>query len=281
MGSIITIANHKGGVGKTTIILNLASYLTKYYKKILVLDFDPQANTTWGLFNLSEHQKVHIQDVLKYGVTHELETQEDYDSFNEVIWSARVEMTKNDGQISLIGSSLDLAAAKIELSKFEGTVYFKIVEIIRYLSEGYDITLIDTPPSLEMLTASAIYASDYVLLPIQLDLMAIKGATDILKNILPTAQKYYNASIRVLGVIANMHKDTRSQRVSNEVAKKTFGDYLFKTILSQSEKIKSLSVTRGTVDAHSPKSKSGDQFQALAKEVYDRIEGGKDGNKKK
>jgi chromosome partitioning protein len=197
-----------------------------------------------------------------------------------VIWSARVEMTKNDGQISLIGSSLDLAAAKIELSKFEGTVYFKIVEIIRYLSEGYDLTLIDTPPSLEMLTASAIYASDYILLPIQLDLMAIKGATDILKNILPTAHKYYNPSIRVLGVIANMHKDTRSQRVSNEVAKKTFGEYLFKTILSQSEKIKSLSVTRGTVDAHSPKSKSGDQFQALAKEVHDRIERGKDGKKK-
>jgi chromosome partitioning protein len=276
MGSIITIANHKGGVGKTTLILNLASYLTTYYKKILVLDFDPQANTTWGLFNLADHQKVRIQDVLKYGVRNEIDTPEDYDKFNEVIWSARVDMTKNDGQISLIGSSLDLAATKIELSKFESTVYFKIVEIIRYLSKGYDITLIDTPPSLEMLTASSIYASDYLLLPIQLDLMAIKGATDILKNILPTAHKYYNPGIRVLGVIINMHKDTRSQRVSNEVAKKTFGDYLFKTILSQSEKIKSLSVTRGTVDAHSPKSKSGDQFKALAKEVYDRIERGKD-----
>lgn len=280
MGRIVTIANHKGGVGKTTLVLNLSSYLTTYYKNILVLDFDPQANSTWGLFNLADQQKVMIHDVLRYGVAHELETEEDYENFNQIIWSARVEMTKNDGRVSLIGSSLDLAATKRELSKYDSEVYFKIIEVVRYLSKDYDLTLIDTPPSLEMLTASAIYASDYLLLPIQLDLMAIRGATDILKNVLTTAHKYYNPNMRVLGVIINLHKDTRSQRVSNEVAKKSFGNLLFKTIISQSEKIKSLAVSRGTVDDYSPKSKSGDQFRALAKEIYERIEEGTHGKEK-
>jgi len=280
MGTIVTIANHKGGVGKTTLILNLSSYLTRYYKSILVLDFDPQANTTWGLFNLADQQKVMIHDVLRYGVAHDLETKEDYENFDQIIWSARVEMTKNDGRVSLIGSSLDLAATKKELSKYDSEVYFKIIDVVKYLSRGYDLTLIDTPPSLEMLTASAIYGSDYLLLPIQLDLMAIRGATDILKNVLTTAHKYYNPNMQVLGVIINLHKDTRSQRVSNEVAKKTFGTLLFKTVISQSEKIKSLAVSRGTVDNYSPKSKSGDQFTALAKEIYERIEEGKHGKRK-
>lgn len=275
MGKIVTIANHKGGVGKTTMIVNLSSYLTQYYKKILILDFDPQANTTWGLFNLADQQKVMIHDVLRYGVAHDLETAEDLESFNQIVWNAKVDMTKNDGVISLIGSSLDLAATKKELSKYDSEVYFRIIDVVRYLSKDYDLTLIDTPPSLEMLTASAIYGSDYLLLPIQLDLMAIRGATDILKNVLTTAHKYYNPDMRVLGVIVNLHKDTRSQRVSNEVAKKTFGNLLFKTMVSQSEKIKSLAVSRGTVDSHSPKSKASDQFTALAKEIHERIEGGK------
>ncbi|MCK9227610.1 MAG: ParA family protein [Syntrophorhabdaceae bacterium] len=281
MGAIITVANHKGGVGKSALVKNLSSYMTKFYKNILVLDFDPQANTSKGLFNLAGQQEFFIQDVLKYAVTHRLESNEDYDMFNQIIWSARIEMTKNDGRVSLIGSSLDLAKTKKELSTYDSEVYFRIIEAIRYLAKDYDLTLIDTPPSLEMLTASAIYGSNYLIIPIQLDLDAISGATQILSDIVSTAHKYYNPELRLLGIIINLHRDTVSQRVSNDVAKKTFGKLLFKTIISQSEKIYRLATSGGTLDNYSSKSKSHDQLTALAKEIYDRLEeAGNHGQKK-
>lgn len=281
MGAIITVANHKGGVGKSALVKNLSSYMTKFYKNILVLDFDPQANTSKGLFNLAGQQEFFIQDVLKYAVTHRLESNEDFDMFNQIIWSARIEMTKNDGRVSLIGSSLDLAKTKKELSTYDSEVYFRIIEAIRYLAKDYDLTLIDTPPSLEMLTASAIYGSNYLIIPIQLDLDAISGATQILSDIVSTAHKYYNPELRLLGIIINLHRDTVSQRVSNDVAKKTFGKLLFKTIISQSEKIYRLATSGGTLDNYSSKSKSHDQLTALAKEIYDRLEeAGNHGQKK-
>lgn len=280
MGTIISVANHKGGVGKSALVKNLSSYMTKYYKDILVLDFDPQANTTKGLFNLAGQQEYFIQDILRYAVTHRLENNEDYDTFNQIIWSARIEMTKNDGRVSLIGSSLDLAKTKKELSTYDSEVYFRIIEAIRYLAKDYDLTLIDTPPSLEMLTASAIYGSNYLIIPIQLDLDAISGATQILSDIVTTAHKYYNPQLRLLGIITNLHRDTVSQRVSNDVAKKTFGKLLFKTIISQSEKIYRLASSGGTLDNYSSKSKSHDQFTALAKEIYDRLEGGGHGQER-
>ncbi len=280
MGTIISVANHKGGVGKSALVKNLSSYMTKYYKNILVLDFDPQANTTKGLFNLAGQQECFIQDVLKYAVTHRLENSEDYDTFNQIVWSARIEMTKNDSRVSLIGSSLDLAKTKKELSTYDSEVYFRIIEAIRYLAKDYDLTLIDTPPSLEMLTASAIYGSDYLIIPIQLDLDAISGATQILSDIVSTAHKYYNPTLRLLGVITNLHRDTVSQRVSNDVAKKTFGKLLFKTIISQSEKIYRLATSGGTLDNYSTKSKSHDQFTSLAKEIYDRLEEGNHGKER-
>ena len=149
------------------------------------------------------------------------------------------------------------------------------------MAKDYDLTLIDTPPSLEMLTASAIYGSNYLIIPIQLDLDAISGATQILSDIVSTAHKYYNPELRLLGIIINLHRDTVSQRVSNDVAKKTFGKLLFKTIISQSEKIYRLATSGGTLDNYSSKSKSHDQLTALAKEIYDRLEeAGNHGQKK-
>jgi len=267
MGIIATIANHKGGVGKSTLVYNLARYLLKYYPKILILDFDPQANTTWWFSEYADELKVKINDVLKYGVTYDLQDDEHIGKFNTLVQYATAETVKKNGSISLIGSSLDLASAKLELSKYDSIVYFKIIEIIRKISEPYDLTIIDTPPSIEMLTSSAINASDYVLLPIQLDLLAIKGAMDIAQILIPTAHRYYNPNLKILGVIINLHRDTKAQRASKKTAAEAFGHYLFNTIISRSEKIGQLATTKGTID----KSKSDNQFALLAEEIHDRI----------
>ncbi|HOS59121.1 MAG TPA: ParA family protein [Syntrophorhabdaceae bacterium] len=267
MGIIATIANHKGGVGKSTLVYNLSRYLLKYYPKILVLDFDPQANTTWWLSEYADEIKVKIHDILKYGVTYDFQEKEYLEKFNTLVKYATVETVKKDGSISLIGSSLDLATTKLELSKYDSIVYFKVIEIIRKISESYDLTIIDTPPSIEMLTSSAINASDYVLLPIQLDLLAIKGATDIAKILVPTAHRYYNPNLKILGVIINLHRDTKAQRASKKTAYETFGHYLFNTMISRSEKVGQIATTRGTID----KSKSDNQFALLAEEIHNRI----------
>jgi len=248
-------------------VYNLSRYLLKYYPKILVLDFDPQANTTWWLSEYANELNVKIHDVLRYGVTYDLQDAENLDKFDTLVQYATVETVKKDGSISLIGSSLDLAATKLELSKYDSIVYFKIIEIIRKISEPYDLTIIDTPPSIEMLTSSAINASDYVLLPIQLDLLAIKGAMDITKILIPTAHRYYNPNLRILGVIVNLHRDTKAQRATKKTAADAFGHYLFNTIISRSEKVGRLATTKGSID----KSKSDNQFGLLAEEIHNRI----------
>ena len=273
MGKVISITNHKGGVGKSMLTVNLASYLTEYYEKILILDFDPQANTTWSLFKTPEELYIKIEDLLKFSVFHNIKKEEDREKFIDMMWSSKITMSKDGNIMSLIPSSLELAATKIALSQNDSVVYFKIIEAVKCLSEGYNITLIDTPPSIEMLTASAVYASDFIILPIHLDLPAIKGATEILEKIVPTTLSYYSPFMKILGVVVNQYKPTRSQKAMSVLAEETFGEYLFDTVISQSEKVRSLSVSRGTVDVFAPKSKSGEQFKALAREVHERLEG--------
>jgi len=267
MGIVITIANHKGGVGKSTLTYNLSRYMLKYFHKILVLDFDPQANTTWWLSDYIDTPPYDINDVLKYGVSHDLRNDVYRDEFSDIVKCATIETISSAGSVSLISSSLDLATTKLEMSKYDSVVYFKIMEIIRYISMPHDLTIIDTPPSIEMLTSSAINASDYLLLPIQLDLLSIKGAMDIINMLLPTAHRYYNPHIKILGVVINLHRDTKSQRASRKVAANTFKHYLFNTVISRSEKVGGLSTTKGTIT----KSKSDSQFNQLVDEIYERL----------
>ena len=271
MGIKIALSNHKGGVGKSTIVINLSSYMLKYFKKNLVVDFDPQANTTWALCEYASEIRYKIEDILRYGVGNDTDNDEVAERFEELVRQATVDMIRDDGQISLIGSSLALSQTKLELSKYESVVYFRIIDIIRKISKNYDLILIDTPPSIEMLTASAVTASDYIIMPITLDLLAMNGAMDIKQVIVPTAHKYYNPNLKVLGVVINKWSKTNVARSTKEIAKKTFGSELFKTEITRSVRIGELASTRGTVDYRSPKTKSDAEFTALAEEIYKRM----------
>jgi chromosome partitioning protein len=271
MGKVISITNHKGGVGKSALVQNLSSYLLKYFKKTLVIDLDPQRNLTRRLCQEADELKVLIQHILRFGVTNDTDRDEVREELDEMIAAATIRMFKPQGELCLIGSSLDLATTKIELSRYETTVYFRVQEILTRIARGYDLVLIDTPPSMEMLTLSAINSSDYIILPVHPDLDAISGASDILTLLVPTVHKYYNPRLKVLGVVINLDRNTIAQRASKKAAQIKFGDKLFRTIIDRSEDIGRLAVMRGMVHNDSPGSKADMQLSALAEEIYSRI----------
>jgi len=274
---IITIANHKGGVGKTAITTNLAFSLLKVpeCKNVLIIDMDPQANTTDIICKESNHISSYVSGLLKYAVTENVnfsEPNEKLAHLETMIKESTVTTIMPDQKIlSLIPSSLELTKTKIELSTRESIANFKIKELIRYISKNYNFTLIDTPPSIELLTFSAIASSDYVIIPIQLDSHAIKGAIDIINDILPIVNQYYNPRTKLLGIVINTFEErTRIGKLTLPRVKEMFKELVFESTISRSIKITELGFLK-TALTDMPGSKSYEEFKKFTKEVISRL----------
>jgi chromosome partitioning protein len=279
--TIISVTNHKGGVGKTSLSVNLSQYFLKYVDKVLVIDMDPQAHATWWLCKYADSVSATISDVLKFGLFNDIEDLEMRKQFKELVVKATYDrFMDSNKQISVITSNLGLADTKVELSSSmqESIKYFRIREAIRFIAKDYDIVIIDTPPSIELLTWAAIASSDYILLPVQLDALSISGAKDVMNKIVPAIRKYYNPDIRILGMVINLHHDTKVSRISEEIIRETFKDYLFRTFISRSVRVGELATIGETLNKVSPKSKSAKEFESLTKEILERLDkkGGKD-----
>jgi len=275
---IITIANHKGGVGKTVITTNLAFTLlgSPKCKSVLVVDMDPQANTSDILCKELNHVKVHVSELLRYTVIENVNFSKPNDKLTvleNMIKEASVTTVMPDQKIiTLITSDLSLTKTKIEISSRESFTNFKIREFIKYISKDFDFTLIDTPPSIELLTFASIASSDYILIPIQLDNHAIEGAIDIIDDILPIVNQYYNPATRLLGVVVNTFEErTRIGKLTLQKVREIFGQFLFNTTISRSVRITELGFLKGTV-TDIPGSKSYEEFKLLTEELLARIE---------
>ena len=249
MGKTIAIANQKGGVGKTTTSINLSASLAAKGKKVLVIDTDPQGNTTSG-----------------FGV-------EKNDLDNTVYELMLKECILNDviDGVSIIPSNVNLAAAEIELIGVDRKEYILKREV-EWIKDGFDYIIIDCPPSLSMLTINAMTTADTVLVPIQCEYYALEGLSQLIHTI-NLVKERLNPDLDIEGVVYTMY-DSRtnlSMQVVENV-KSNLSQKVFQTLIPRNIRLAEAPSYGMPINAYDPKSAGAEAYMQLAEEV---INGGK------
>lgn len=252
MGKIIAFANQKGGVGKTTTCINLASYIAVMGKKMLVVDLDPQGNATSGLgIDKTEDLKT-VYDLIS-GDT----------NVDEVIKPTLIE------GLDILPSTVDLAGAELEMVEMPQRE--KIIKgILDPLREKYDFIMIDCPPSLGLITVNALTACDSVIIPMQCEYYPLMGITQLM-NTIRLIKFHLNPKIDVEGVVMTM-KDKRSNltnQVSDEILK-FFGKKVFFTYIPRNIRLAEAPSHGEPICVYEPSSKGADAYLSLAEEFLDR-----------
>jgi chromosome partitioning protein len=256
LGKAIAIFNQKGGVGKTTTNINLAACLAQMGKKVLVIDIDPQGNTTSGL-GISKKDLQHS--------TYELLTEEDINT-RDTIMRTGVE------NLDIIPANAQLAGAEIELVQIVGRekILKKAIENIR---EDYDYIFIDCPPSLGLLTINSLTAVDAVLVPIQCEFYALEGVSQLMSTI-EIVKKNLNPGITIQGVILSMFdgRTNLSIQVVEEV-KKYFKEKVYTTVIPRNVRLAEAPSYGMTIGEYDPKSTGAEAYREFAQEFLELEEG--------
>ena len=255
MSKIISVANQKGGVGKTTTAINLAACLALSGQKVLIIDIDPQGNASSGLgVNLRESQKG-IYELLAGNA-----------SLDQVIYPTEIDTLK------IIPSSVDLAGAEIELVGRDHRE--KILSMaLNGVNAEYEFVVIDCPPSLGLLTLNALAVSRSVLIPMQCEYYALQGLSQLLKT-LKRIQKSINPDLKVEGILLTMY-DARTLlngQVENHV-KKYFSEFLMTTIIPRNIRLSEAPSHGKPIVLYANRSKGSDSYVELAQEVIQRTKG--------
>ena len=256
MGRIIAIANQKGGVGKTTTAINLSACLAEKGQRVLVIDIDPQGNTTSGLGIAKDNVDNTIYEVMLQEI-----------DISDAICKDIFE------NLDIIPSNVNLAGAEIDLIDIENREYI-LKNAINTVRNNYDYVILDCPPSLSMLTVNAMTAADTVLVPIQCEYYALEGLGQLI-NTINLVKKHLNSAIEVEGVVLTMF-DSRtnlSAQVGEEV-EKYFGNKVFQTIIPRNIRLSEAPSHALPINLYAPESKGADTYQRLAKELIEINEDG-------
>ncbi len=248
MSVIISLLNHKGGVGKTTSTINIGAALVELGKKVLLIDLDPQANLTLSL-GISRQ---------KYTIYESLRGESDLVPF---------QVRPN---FDVVSSSLDLSGAEMELINEAGREYI-LRELFSPLENEYDFILIDCPPSLGLLTLNALTSSHLVIIPLQTEFLALQGVAKI-KQVIDKVKFRLNKSLEIGGVLPTMYD---SRKVLNrdvvETIKKYFGEKVFNTYIRDNIALAEAPAQRKDIFQYNPKSPGAEDYLNLAKEILTRI----------
>lgn len=252
MGKIICFSNQKGGVGKTTTAINLASYVAIAGKKVLLLDFDPQGNATSG-YGIEKNQ-LHLSC---------------YDMLMGDCSAAQVVHPTMIENLSIIPCNIDLAAAEVDLVTVAGRES-ALKRALVNIRNDYDYIFIDCPPSLGLLTLNALVASDCVIIPIQSEFFALEGLSQLMNTIKIVKQRL-NASLIIHGVILTMYdaRTTMSKQVTDEIYK-YFGDKIYTVPVPRNIKLVESPSFGVPIALHAPHSSGAAAYQALAKQFLQR-----------
>ncbi|TYB70512.1 ParA family protein [Bizionia gelidisalsuginis] len=252
MGKIIAIANQKGGVGKTTTSVNLAASLGVLEKKVLLIDADPQANSTSGLGIDVETVEIGTYQLLEHTN------------------SARDAIIKtNTPNLDIIPAHIDLVAIEIELVDKENREYM-LKKALEDIVDDYDYILIDCAPSLGLLTLNALTAAHSVIIPIQCEYFALEGLGKLL-NTIKGVQKIHNADLDIEGLLLTMY-DSRL-RLSNQVVEevqKHFNDMVFQTIIQRNVRLSEAPSYGESIINYDASSKGAINYLSLAKEIINK-----------
>ena len=243
---VIALANQKGGVAKTTTTLNLAVALKEKGKRVLIIDLDPQGNLTMSQGMNPDEISKSMFDVLVHRIP-----------IQDVIVAAEVDIAV---------SSIDLAGAELALSGMIGRER-ALEKALAPVKEGYDYVLMDTPPSLGLLTINAFVAADGIIVPVQCEYLSLRGLVQ-LQNTLEMIRENLNPGVEIQGILPTMYdRRTLHSREAVEILQENFGELVFNTRIRKTVRYAEAPVKGQSVLAYDPSSEAAAMYRDLAKEV--------------
>ena len=250
---IVSIANQKGGVGKTTTAINLAAALAMRGRRTLLIDMDPQSNSSMSYLDIRTVER----------------------SLYDVLSDAQCSLSEVIVESSL--ANLQVAPARIALAKLEAKLvgemdaHFRLKDRLDPIRDNYEFVVIDCPPTLGLLTANALVASSHLLVPIQSSYFALEGTDDLLETI-EKIKARANPDLQLLGVLITLHdRRTLLARDIQEQILKVFEAKVFNTVISRSVRLEESPAYRASIFEHAPASTGAAEYYALCEEVIARV----------